>query len=50
MKLIYVEGQADDEVKKLIEKYCDYILGRFDKKDFNIEIIGFINQATNKDS
>lgn len=30
---------AFTEVKKLIEKYCDYILGIFDKKDFYIDII-----------
>ncbi len=46
----YGEGQADDEVKKLIEKYCDYILSIFDKKDFYIDIIEFIQQAKKMDN
>lgn len=45
----YGEEQADDEVKKLIEKYCDYILCIFDKKDFYIDIIEFIQQVKNMD-
>ena len=46
----YGEGQADDEVKKLIEKYCDYVLSIFDKKDFYIDIIEFIQQAKKMDN
>lgn len=46
----YGEGQADDEVKKLIEKYCDYVLGFFDKNDFYIDIIEFIQQAKDMDN
>ncbi|TCK89124.1 hypothetical protein EDC19_2539 [Natranaerovirga hydrolytica] len=45
----YGEGHADGEVKELIEKYCDYVLGIFDKNDFYIDIIEFIQQATNMD-
>lgn len=38
------EGHVDDEVKELIERYCDYVSDLFDKKDFYIEIIDFIQQ------
>lgn len=45
----YGEGHADDEVKELIERYCDYVLVMFDKNDFYIDIIEFIRQAKNMD-
>lgn len=38
----YGEGHADDEVKDQIEKYCDYVLNMFDKNDFYIDIMKFI--------
>ncbi|MBB6698588.1 hypothetical protein [Clostridium algidicarnis] len=46
----YGAGHADDEVKELIEKYCDYVLGLFDKNDFYIDIIQFIQQANEMDN
>lgn len=45
----YGEGHADDEVKKLIEMYCDYVLNMFDKNDFYIDIVDFIQQTVNMD-
>lgn len=45
----YGEGHADDEVKELIEKYCDYVLAMLDKNDFYIDIIEFIKQIKNID-
>ncbi|WP_132996196.1 hypothetical protein [Sporanaerobacter acetigenes] len=45
----YGEGHADDEVKKLIEMYCDYVLNMFDKNDFYIDIVEFIQQTVNMD-
>ena len=43
----YGEGHADDEVKKLIDEYCDYLVDIFDKKDFYIDIREFV-QLVNK--
>lgn len=40
-----VEGYIDYKDKELIEKYCDYVLDVFHKRDFYIEIIDFIQQS-----
>ena len=45
----YGEVHADDEAKDLIEKYCDYVLNMFDKNDFYIDIVEFIQQTVNMD-
>ena len=41
----YGEGHVDDEVKELIERYCNYVSDLFDKKDFCIEIMDFAKQS-----
>lgn len=40
----YGEVHADDEVKEQIAKYCDHVLNMFDKNDFYIDIVEFINK------
>ncbi|WP_353095718.1 hypothetical protein [Tissierella praeacuta] len=45
---IYAEDKPQD-IKKLIEQYCDYVLDLFDKNEFYIGIIEFIQQASNMD-
>jgi len=44
----YGAGQTGN-AKELIEKYCDYVQGLFDKDDLKIEIIEFIQQEDNRD-
>ncbi|WP_313232584.1 hypothetical protein [Tissierella praeacuta] len=41
------EGHVDDKDKELIEQYCNYVLDLFDKRDFYIEIIEYIQQVKN---
>ena len=45
---IYGEGH-DEQDRELIEKYCDYVQGLFNKNDFHIAIMDFIQQEENID-
>lgn len=46
---IYAENKPQD-IKESIEQYCDYVLNLFDKNEFYIDIIEFIQQAKNMDN